>query len=104
MEIHIKESTIVRPAKDTPKHCLWNSDLDLFMVPYHVPLVYFYRQPSDCSNFFEAGVLKEALSNALVPFYPIAGRLGWNENRRLEISCNAEGVLFMMAETASVVK
>ncbi|KAH9806337.1 Shikimate O-hydroxycinnamoyltransferase [Citrus sinensis] len=86
MEIHIKESTIVRPAKDTPKHRLWISDLDLFMATYHVPLVYFYQRPSDCSNFFDAGILKEALSNALVPFYPIAGRLGWNESGRLEIS------------------
>lgn len=53
--------------------------------------------------FFDAGILKEALSNALVPFYPIAGRLGWNESGRLEISCNAEGVLFLMAETDSVI-
>lgn len=80
MEVHIKESTIVHPAKDTPKHCRWNSDLDLLMATYHVPLVYFYRRPSGCSDFFEAGFLMEALSNVLVPFYPIAGRLGWNEN------------------------
>ncbi|KAA3480055.1 shikimate O-hydroxycinnamoyltransferase-like [Gossypium australe] len=48
--------------------------------------------------------LKEALSKILVPFYPIAGRLGYDENGRLEIICNAEEVLFVEAETTSVME
>ncbi|XVF65900.1 hypothetical protein PTKIN_Ptkin09bG0287800 [Pterospermum kingtungense] len=100
MEITIKESTIVRPAQDTPKGSLWSSNFDLLMTRYHVPLVYFYR-PNGCSNFFDPGKLKEALSKVLVPFYSIAGRLGLDKNGRLEIVCNAEEVLFIEAESSS---
>ncbi|XVE69596.1 hypothetical protein DITRI_Ditri10aG0003200 [Diplodiscus trichospermus] len=102
MEITLKESAIVRPAQDTPKVSLYNSNLDLVMTRYHVPTVYFYNNPNGCSNFFDPGKLKEALSEILVPFYPVAGRLGFDENGRLEIVCNAQGVLFVEAETSWV--
>ncbi|XVF65902.1 hypothetical protein PTKIN_Ptkin09bG0288000 [Pterospermum kingtungense] len=102
MEITAKESTIVRPAQDTPKGSLWISNLDLLVARYHVPTVYFYK-PNGCSDFFDSGKLKEALSKILVPFYPIAGRLGFDKNGRLEIVCNAEGVLLIEAETTSAI-
>ncbi|KAL4386118.1 hypothetical protein GQ457_09G013230 [Hibiscus cannabinus] len=100
MEVTIKGSTIVRPAQNTPKRSLWNSNLDI-LTRYHVPTVYYYK-PNGCCDFFDTGRLKESLSQILVPFYPIAGRLGYDENGRLEISCNAQGVLFVEAETSSV--
>lgn len=103
MDIHIKESTMIRPAQETPKCCLRTSDLDLLVLSIHMPTVYFYRRPNDSSNFFEIGLLKEALSKVLVPFCPMAGRLGRDENGRVEIQCNGEGVLFLVAETNSVV-
>ncbi|MBA0779806.1 hypothetical protein Gotri_004011 [Gossypium trilobum] len=103
MEITIKESTIVRPAEGTPKRSLWNSNLDIVMAKYHLPTIYYYK-PNGSSDFFDIGRLKEALSKILVPFYPIAGRLGYDENGRLEIRCNAEGVLFVEAETTSVME
>ncbi|PPR88503.1 hypothetical protein GOBAR_AA32187 [Gossypium barbadense] len=90
MEISTKESTIVRPAEEhTPKGSTWNSNLDLLISRYHVPTVNFYK-PNGCSDFFDTGRLKEGLSRVLVPFYPIAGRLG--------------GVLFVEAETSSVLE
>lgn len=74
------------------------------LVPtVHAPGVYFYRRPNDSSNFFEAGLLKEALSNVLVPFYPMAGRLGRDENGVIHIQCNGEGALLMVAETSCVI-
>nr|WNN28530.1 shikimate hydroxycinnamoyl transferase [Gossypium barbadense] len=103
MEITIKESAIVRPAEDTPKRSLWNSNLDIVMTRYHIPTVYYYK-PNGSSDFFDSGRLKEALSKILVPFYPIAGRLGYVENGRLEIICNGEGVLFVEAEISSVME
>ncbi|XVF65889.1 hypothetical protein PTKIN_Ptkin09bG0287300 [Pterospermum kingtungense] len=103
MEITLKETTIVRPAQETPKGSLWLSNLDLVMNRYHVPTVYYYKPINGCSNFFDREKLKEALSKILVPFYPIAGRLGFDENGRLEIVCNAQGVLFIEAETSSAV-
>ncbi|KAJ6326165.1 hypothetical protein OIU78_013294 [Salix suchowensis] len=93
---------MVRPAEETPQGGLWNSNVDLVVPRFHTPSVYFYR-PTGASNFFDAKVLKEALSKALVPFYPMAGRLRRDEDGRIEIDCNGEGVLFVEAETASVV-
>ncbi|EOY07827.1 Hydroxycinnamoyl CoA shikimate/quinate hydroxycinnamoyltransferase [Theobroma cacao] len=101
MEIAVKESTMVCPAEETPNRRLWVSNLDLVMTIYHVPTVYFYR-PNGSSDFFDTKVLKESLGKILVPFYPIAGRLGYDENGRLEIICNAKGVLFIEAETTSI--
>ena len=102
MIINVKESTMVQPAEETPRRGLWNSNVDLVVPRFHTPSVYFYR-PTGASNFFDAKVLKEALSKALVPFYPMAGRLRRDEDGRIEIDCNGEGVLFVEAETASVV-
>ncbi|XP_065850363.1 shikimate O-hydroxycinnamoyltransferase-like [Euphorbia lathyris] len=100
MKISVKERIMIRPAKETPQRNLWVSDLDLIVSRVHVPTVYFYKhQPN--SNFFEAQVLKDALSEVLVPFYPIAGRLGEDENRRIHINCNGSGALFIEAETTS---
>ncbi|KAI3853784.1 hypothetical protein MKX03_027814 [Papaver bracteatum] len=103
MKINIKESTMVRPAEKTPQRNLWNSNLDLVVAPkFYTPCVYFYR-PNGASNFFDSTLLKEALSKVLVPFYPVAGRLRRDENGRAEIDCNDEGVLFVEAETTSVI-
>ncbi|KAK6274089.1 hypothetical protein POUND7_011172 [Theobroma cacao] len=102
MEITVKGSSLVRPAKETPKESHWVSNLDMVATPYYVPLVYFYK-PNGSSGFFKGQVLKEALSKTLVPFYPMAGRLGSDENGRFEIICNAEGVLWVEAETTCAV-
>ncbi|KAK3427820.1 shikimate O-hydroxycinnamoyltransferase [Eucalyptus grandis] len=102
MIINVKGSTMVRPAEDTPRCTLWNANVDLVVPSMHTPSVYFYR-PTGLDDFFDSRVLKEALSRALVLFYPLAGRLKRDKNGRIEIDCNAEGVLFVEAETSSVV-
>ncbi|KAJ4710278.1 Hydroxycinnamoyl-CoA shikimate/quinate hydroxycinnamoyl transferase [Melia azedarach] len=99
MTTNVKESTIIRPAQETPKHCLRLSDLDLLVRAVHTSSVFFYR-PNDSSNFFDVGLLKESLSKVLVPFYPMAGRFGRDENGRIQIQCNGEGVLFKEAESS----
>lgn len=93
---------MVRPAEETPRRSLWNSNVDLVVPRMHTPSVYFYR-PSGAANFFDPQVMKEALSKVLVPFYPMAGRLRRDEDGRIEIDCNAEGVLFVEADTGSVI-
>ncbi|KAF2317007.1 hypothetical protein GH714_010382 [Hevea brasiliensis] len=98
MKIITKETTMVYPMQDTPSERLWLSNLDLMQGRTHLPSAYLYK-PNGSSNFFEPKVLKEALSKVLVPFYPVAGRLGSDDNGRIEINCNKEGVLFAEAET-----
>ncbi|KAH6819558.1 hydroxycinnamoyl-CoA shikimate/quinate hydroxycinnamoyl transferase [Perilla frutescens var. frutescens] len=102
MKIDVKDSTLVRPSAATPAVSLWNSNVDLVVPNFHTPSVYFYR-PSGADNFFDAAAMKAALGRALVPFYPMAGRLKRDEDGRIEIDCNAEGVLFVEAESDGAV-
>lgn len=103
VDIQIKESIIVRPAEDTPKKSLWSSNLDLLVPMVHIPTLNFYKPVNGSSGYFNPQELREALSRALVRFYPMAGRLEKDENDRMSISCNAEGVLFVEAATSSTV-
>nr|GMC71596.1 shikimate O-hydroxycinnamoyltransferase [Ipomoea batatas] len=98
MKISVKESTMVRPAEETPRIRLWNSNVDLVVPNFHTPSVYFYR-PNGADDFFESKALKDGLSRALVPFYPMAGRLTRDEDGRIEIDCNGAGVLLVEAES-----
>ncbi|KAJ6761482.1 TRICHOTHECENE 3-O-ACETYLTRANSFERASE [Salix koriyanagi] len=100
MKINTKESIIVRPSQDIPQQRLWVSNMDLLHPRYYLPTVYLYK-PNGSSDFFEAEVLKEALRKVLVPFYPVAGRLARDENGRVEINCNGEGVLLVVADPDS---
>ncbi|KAL4334717.1 hypothetical protein GQ457_07G038060 [Hibiscus cannabinus] len=102
MEVSVKGSSMVCPAQHTPKQTHWVSNLDMVMTTFHVPMLFFYK-PNGSSDFFKPQVLKEALSKALVPFYPMAGRLGCDGNGRFQILCNAEGVLWVEAETTSTI-
>ncbi|VVA35312.1 PREDICTED: shikimate [Prunus dulcis] len=108
VNVSVRESTLVKPAEETPRQVLWMTNLDLVILGNHTPSVYFYRQNQNSvhghhNNFFDPQVLKQALSKALVPFYPLAGRLGMEGNGRGEIDCNAEGALFVVAETGSTI-
>ncbi|KAJ4709558.1 Hydroxycinnamoyl-CoA shikimate/quinate hydroxycinnamoyl transferase, partial [Melia azedarach] len=103
MRSKVKKARIIRPAEETPKHCLRISDLDLMVRAVHASNVFFYRRPNDSSNFFDVDLLKESLSKVLVPFYPMAGRLGRDENGRIQIQCNGEGALFQEAESSCAI-
>lgn len=103
--INVKQRTMVKPAEETPRRALWISNIDLSIPSTHTFSVYFYRPTStpEPSNFFDPTTLKQALSKVLVPFYPIAGRLSIDRDGRIEINCNAEGVLFIEADTISTI-
>ncbi|KAG6517951.1 hypothetical protein ZIOFF_021351 [Zingiber officinale] len=61
--INVLRSTIVQPAEATPKRRLWLSNLDLVTPHHHTLFVLFYR-PDGSANFFDAAVLRDALSQA----------------------------------------
>ncbi|KAF8772941.1 hypothetical protein HU200_005343 [Digitaria exilis] len=109
MKVDVVETTMVAPSEDTPRRELWLSNLDLAVPKKHTPLLYYYPAPAASGGdaiatggteeafFAQAERLKAALAKALVPFYPLAGRLGVGEGDRLQIDCNAEGALFAVA-------
>lgn len=110
VNVQVRESMMVKPEEETPKRALWISDLDVVISRTHVGSVYFYRKPNVQNGahhlqnncVLDSEVFKCSLAKALVPFYPVAGRLKLNDEGRIEIDCNAEGVLFVVAETDSV--
>jgi shikimate O-hydroxycinnamoyltransferase len=104
MSIEIIEQCMVTAAGDaTPQHRLWLSNLDLLVARSHTPTVYFYHRHNSTGGpaFFSPGVLKAALSRALVTFYPLAGRLARDGAGRPEIRCTGEGALFVTARTGA---
>lgn len=98
-EVRLVECCMVTPSEETPRHGLWLSPLDLMMVNRgHTPTVYFYRSASD-DGFFDVARLKAAMAKALVPFYPLAGRLGVDGDGRPEIDCTRQGARFVVARS-----
>jgi len=98
----MRDSTIVYLQEEVAQRKVWISNADLKSPSFHVPSLYFYRS-NDTSNFFNAKILKESLSKVLVPFYPMAGRLHWDKDDRVEINCDNQGVLFVEANTNAVI-
>ncbi|KAK1411008.1 hypothetical protein QVD17_37551 [Tagetes erecta] len=102
MKVVIRETTMVKPAEETTMIKLWNSILDLSASNNYTKTVYFYRA-NGAPNFFDTKILKEALSRALVPFYPIGGRFKEGEDGRVVIDCQGQGVLFLVADSDGVI-
>jgi shikimate O-hydroxycinnamoyltransferase len=101
-QVEVVETVLVAPSEATPGQPLWLSNLDLAMPRTHTPLVYYYPAPAQgggdaATGSFAPDRLKAALARALVPFYPLAGRLGAGPDGRLQIDCNGEGALFVVA-------
>ncbi|MED6137239.1 hypothetical protein PIB30_063227 [Stylosanthes scabra] len=44
--------------------------------------------------------MRDSLSEILIHYYPLAGRLNWTEGSRLELDCNSKGVLLLEAESS----
>jgi hypothetical protein len=95
--VQVIESCLVAPREATPTKGLWLSPLDVALANTgRTCLVFLY--PSG-ATFLDVARLKEAMAKALVAYYPLAGRLGVDDDGRAEISCNGEGALFVVARS-----
>ena len=61
-----------------------------------------YYDNHNCTSSFDGQVdityvIKEALSKALVFYYPLTGKLEKHNDRKLHINCNEDGVPFLVA-------
>ncbi|XP_028751351.1 spermidine hydroxycinnamoyl transferase [Neltuma alba] len=101
--VAFKGSYIVKPSEPTWIGSMGLSEWDQTSCLTHVPVIYFYRPPSSWLSppTAIADTLKHSLSRALVPFYPLAGRLQWIGHGRLLLHCNAAGARFIEAECDS---
>lgn len=99
--VQVKEMSLITPSDTTPTHILQLSSLDSqpflrFTIEYlllynPVPIPGWDRSAT-------VAVLKRALSRALVPYYPLSGRVQSRpDGSGLEVDCRAQGIIFVEA-------
>ncbi|XP_056693854.1 spermidine hydroxycinnamoyl transferase-like [Spinacia oleracea] len=104
MEVTIKCSYMVKPNEPTYMGVFGLSEWDQTGMITHVPTVYFYKPSQEwCTSSTRSIIdtLKESLSRVLVHFYPLAGRVRWIRQRRLELMCDTMGVELIEAESSN---
>ncbi|MQL99223.1 hypothetical protein Taro_031942 [Colocasia esculenta] len=95
-----RQPELVRPAAPTPRELKQLSDIDdQEGLRFLLPGIQFYRHVPSMAGIDPAAVIRDALSRALVHYYPFAGRLREGPNRKLSVDCTGEGVLFVEADT-----
>jgi hypothetical protein len=91
------EPEVLSPARATPREIKALSDLDdQRTLRYYETVVGFFRSNSSRPDN-PARAIRAALMEALVYYYPIAGRLREDGAGRLVVDCTAEGVVFVEA-------
>ncbi|VAH25277.1 unnamed protein product [Triticum turgidum subsp. durum] len=93
-------AVVVGPSEPgTPTAIISLSSFDKVQIPIPMALLLVFDEPIDDPL---AESIKKALSRALVPYYPMAGRLvaGADEDAYLSIACTGEGVPFVAASAS----
>jgi hypothetical protein len=100
-----RDHELVGPAAPTPRDTKRLSDIDdQGTLRGHVSFALVYRgrvpegDDDDVVRGDPVGVIRRALGEALVHYYPLAGRLREVEGRKLVVDCTGEGVLFVEAD------
>ncbi|KAL9226888.1 hypothetical protein vseg_002649 [Gypsophila vaccaria] len=102
--IKVNKRVLVKPCESTWNGILPLSEFDQVGIITHSSHVHFFKRPVDenwVNNSEENNIFKtlnESLGRALVPFYPLAGRLRSLSGGRFELECNAMGAELIGAE------
>jgi benzyl alcohol O-benzoyltransferase len=90
---------LVPPAASTPREVKLLSDIDdQEGLRFNIPMMFIYRHEPSMKEKNPIKVLRHALSQALVYYYPFAGRIREGAGRKLMVDCTGEGVMFIEAE------
>ncbi|KAI5022383.1 hypothetical protein ZWY2020_059113 [Hordeum vulgare] len=94
-----REPVLVVPASRTPQETKRLSDIDSKeSLRVLMPGVFVYRGRPACGDDDPMDIIGRALSEALVHYYPLAGRFREVEGGKLVVDCTGEGVLFAEAD------
>ncbi|KAM3730425.1 hypothetical protein ACB098_12G086700 [Castanea mollissima] len=91
---------LVAPAKPTPYEFKQLSDIDdQEGLRIQISTIHFYKHDSSILQEIRdpVKVIREALAQTLVFYYPFAGRLREGPGRKLVVECTGEGVMFIEA-------
>ncbi|MCL7023099.1 hypothetical protein MKW94_009801 [Papaver nudicaule] len=107
-QIQVKEAVYIAPSSPTPSHILPLSSLDSqLFIRFTIEYLLIYNNPKIKSvvdrNTFTSRI-KAALSAALVPYYPLAGRVRAqsSSSANLEVVCKGQGAAFVEAVADSI--
>ncbi|KAK4273535.1 hypothetical protein QN277_021916 [Acacia crassicarpa] len=90
---------LIPPAKPTPHEVKPLSDIDdQDGLRCRLPMVHFYPYHPSMQGNDPAQLIKSALAQALVFYYPLAGRLREGPGRKLMVDCSEQGVPFIEAD------
>uniref|UniRef100_A0A7N0TMX7 Uncharacterized protein n=1 Tax=Kalanchoe fedtschenkoi TaxID=63787 RepID=A0A7N0TMX7_KALFE len=97
MKVIRRAPELITPAKPTPRELKYLSDIDDQKgVRIQLPVLQIYINSGDLDP---ARVLRDAIAESLVYYYPFAGRLREVGNDgKLAVDCTGEGVLFTEAD------
>ncbi|CAJ1961010.1 unnamed protein product [Sphenostylis stenocarpa] len=97
--MHKCEPELVAPALPTPDETKLLSDIDdQRYLRCHYTIIKIYRNESSMANKDPVRVIRQALAQALVFYYPFAGRLRESRGSKLMVDCTGEGVMFVEAD------
>ena len=93
------EPELIVPAAPTPYELKQLSDIDdQEGLRFHLPFIMFYSNNPLMVQKDPVKVIKAALAKAIVYYYPFAGRLREEHNRKLVVDCTGDGILFVEAD------
>ncbi|KAK7269245.1 hypothetical protein RIF29_21965 [Crotalaria pallida] len=103
--VHRRQPEYITPAKPTPHEIKLLSDIDdQEGLRFQIPSAHFYQHEPSMKGKDPVEVIRRALAQTLVFYYPFAGRLIEGANRKLMVDCNEEGVLFIEADADVTLK
>ncbi|XVF74898.1 hypothetical protein PTKIN_Ptkin13bG0147400 [Pterospermum kingtungense] len=94
----VSKKEVVAAVLPFQEHWLPLTNLDLLLPPLDVGLFFCYKKPNPSMSFGSmVSVLKNALAQALLSYYPFAGEVVLNALGEPELLCNNRGVDFFEA-------
>uniref|UniRef100_A0A0E0L0L6 Uncharacterized protein n=1 Tax=Oryza punctata TaxID=4537 RepID=A0A0E0L0L6_ORYPU len=95
-----RERELVAPARPTPYEFKMLSDIDdQDILRFNRSGILFYRHNPSKDGLDPVKVIKAAISETLVHFYPLAGRFReLRPTRKLVVECTGEGIVFVEAD------
>ncbi|MED6185020.1 hypothetical protein PIB30_052992 [Stylosanthes scabra] len=99
--VSIKASYVITPKEETPKGFFCLSESDQMWRWSHSTTLYVYNDNNNVNVNVNELVqrMRDSLSQILVHYYPLCGRLNWTQGSRLKMDCNGKGAMLYEAES-----